>query len=236
MTQLLNIIDLDKNLLLTLNGMNSPFWDNFFFLFTQTITWVPLYLTIIYIIVKSQKKGSIITLISLIVLISLCDQISTNIFKEGFERLRPSQDPTIQNMVHIVGGRKGGLYGFVSSHAANSFALAMFVSMLFRNRALSITIFGWALLNSYSRIYLGLHYPGDILGGMVLGIVLTIIVYVLYLRVYPRFVFLPHNTKLALKKDMARVFKPYYPKIIIFTIIICILMLLISAKFFLKLS
>lgn len=235
MSFLQNLIDFDQELLLTLNGLNTPFQDNFFLLFTQTITWIPLYITIIYILITSQKKGSIVTLLGIAVLITLCDQISTNVFKEGFERLRPSHDPSIKNLVHLVAGKRGGSYGFVSSHATNSFALALFLSLIFRNRLFSISIFSWAILNSYSRIYLGLHYPGDILGGMILGFLLAFLVYFFYLRVYPHFVYFPHNTKLALRKDMARAFNSYHPKVLSYVIFICFTMLLISAKIFLKL-
>lgn len=236
MSLLESIINLDKELLLNLNSHHTPFLDNFYWIVTQTITWIPLYLTIIYFIVKSQKKGSLITIISLILMITLCDQISTNIFKEGFERLRPSHDPSIKNLIHLVANYKGGSFGFVSSHATNSFALATFISLLFRNRLLSFSIFIWAFLNSYSRIYLGVHYPGDILGGLILGIAIALLVYFIYLRVFPRFVYIPHNTKLALKKEMALSFKRYYPLTISFTIFLIFSMLLITAKIYLKIS
>ncbi|MBN2165973.1 MAG: phosphatase PAP2 family protein [Marinilabiliaceae bacterium] len=229
------LIELDKELLLFFNAMHSPFWDSFFWQVTQTMTWLPFYITIIYIIVKSQKAASIITIISIIIVIVLCDQISTNIFKDGFKRLRPTHDQSIKDMVHLVGAYRGGMYGFVSSHAANSFALATFVSLLFRNWFLSLTILCWAIFNSYSRIYLGVHYPGDIIGGLILGVFVAFLVHFVYLRVFPWFIFMPHNTKLALQKEIALKFKSYYPGVIAFSVVIIFSVLLIASKYFLKL-
>ena len=117
--------------------------------------------------------------------VTLADQISTSIFKDGFKRLRPSHTEEIRELIHLYTKKNGevyygGLYGFVSSHAANSFALASFLSKLFKVRWFGYCIYGWAFIVSYSRIYLGVHYPGDILGGALLGILIGLAVYRIY--------------------------------------------------------
>ncbi|MDR2928335.1 MAG: phosphatase PAP2 family protein [Cytophagaceae bacterium] len=182
-----SLINFDKDLFLYLNGVHSPFWDNFFWIFTGTAVWIPFYITVVTALFVRHKKQGIWTLLAIIAVIVLCDQVSSSIFKDAFERLRPSHEPALEDVVRLLNGKKGGLYGFISSHAANSFGLATFTALLFRKWYYSITVFAWAAINSYSRIYMGLHYPGDILGGLVAGILLGMLVYSLYKRfVYRR--------------------------------------------------
>lgn len=127
-------------------------------------------------------------LLALVFVILLCDQISSSFFKAFFERLRPSHEPSLEGIVRLVNGKKGGRFGFVSSHAANSFGLAMFTALLFRKWYFSLVIFLWALVNSYSRIYMGLHYPGDIIGGLLLGLFCGAFVYWLFKRFSFRYI------------------------------------------------
>lgn len=228
------LIELDKDLLMFLNSFFTPYWDNFFWMFTSKEVWVPLYLTIAYVIFKNHGIKGIVTLLFFGLLITLCDQISTNVFKEGFERLRPSHDEDLKNLVHLINGKRGGLYGFVSSHAANSFGLAMFTSLLFRNRTFTIIIFLWAATNAYSRIYMGVHFPGDIIGGLLLGLILGLLVYELYLRVITRFIVISHHNKRLLKSGLAESFGKD-SRLIYFAIIIMSATLLLAAKVMLKL-
>jgi undecaprenyl-diphosphatase len=181
------LLQFDQQFLLFLNSLHTPLWDNFFWIFTSVSIWIPFYITLLYVIFNNQGKRGFLILLAIVLLVTLCDQISTNIFKEGFERLRPSHEPQLEGLVHLVNQKHGGLYGFVSSHATNSFGIALFTSLLFRYRWYTIFIMLWAAVNSYSRIYLGLHYPGDILGGAVLGLSLGWLVFALYEKVKVRY-------------------------------------------------
>lgn len=138
---------------------------------TKTIFWLPLYLFLLYLIIKFKKWDTVFILLGIALTITLTDQITSGIMKPFFARLRPSQEPSLTGIVHLVDNYKGGLYGFASSHAANTFGTATLIFLLFRSRYRWIwIIFVWALLVSYTRIYLGVHYPGDILVGTVIGL------------------------------------------------------------------
>lgn len=183
------LLQADRELLLFFNQMYSPLWDNFFWVFTSIPVWIPLYLAIIFVFFKRLELRGVWALLAVVLVIVLCDQISSSFFKEFFERLRPSHEPTLEGIVRLVNDKKGGRFGFVSSHAANSFGLAMFTALLFRKWYFSVFIFLWALVNSYSRIYMGLHYPGDILGGLILGVLCGVFVYWMYKRFSFRYIY-----------------------------------------------
>lgn len=173
----------DREIFFLLNGSDSLLWDGVWWTVSQTWTWLLFYIVLLYIIIR--YSGGWRTTLAIVSAIALCvllsDRISSGIFKPLFERFRPSRDPEIASLVDIVNGYRGGRYGFVSSHAANTFGLAMFFSLFlnyvtchsplatYTRRLLLIFIWLWALFNSYSRIYLGVHYPGDILGGALVG-------------------------------------------------------------------
>lgn len=165
----------DKDFFLFLNGMHSPLWDYSMTLFTLTPVWILFYGTILFIIGKKHGKKSLFILVAIALMILCTDQFS-GILKHTVQRLRPSNDPAFSQLVHVF-FRKGGLYGFVSAHAANTFAIATFTTLLFRNRRYAVFIFLWATMIVYSRIYLGVHYPGDILFGAILGIGVGIGIY-----------------------------------------------------------
>jgi undecaprenyl-diphosphatase len=160
---------LDTHLFLYLNGFNSPFWDKLMWQISGTIIWVPVYAIILFFIYKKLRWNGFISFFILLLIILVADQGSVHLFKNVFQRLRPCHQPEISNLVHLVNGKCGGQYGFVSSHAANTFAFAMFVYHFFNNTFVSIFIFTWAFIVSYSRIYLGVHYPFDIICGALYG-------------------------------------------------------------------
>ncbi len=230
-----SLIELDKDLLLFLNSFHNSFWDNFFWMFTSKEVWVPFYLTIAYVLFKNHGLKGFVTMIMVGLLITLCDQISTEVFKHGLERFRPSHDEDLKYLVHLINGKRGGLYGFVSSHSTNSFGLALFTSLIFRNRAYTIIVFLWAATNAYSRIYMGVHFPGDIIGGMLLGLLLGRLVYGLYLRVLPRFIVISHHNRRLLKTGIAESFGKD-ARVIYFSIIIMTATLLMAAKVMLKIT
>ena len=161
------ILEVDKEIFLFLNGFHSPFWDTIMLMITRKETWIPFFAIIIYFIIKNYRVKAFLILFFLALVILFSDQFSV-LLKENIQRLRPVHQPEIEHLVHNV-LRKGGLYGFVSSHAANSFAIFAFTTRIFRNKTYWFLLLFWAVIFSYSRIYSGVHYPLDILGGAVLG-------------------------------------------------------------------
>lgn len=138
---------------------------------TKTPFWLPLYLALVYLIIKNKKWNTLYILVGVALTITLADQITSGFMKPFFARLRPSQESGLTGILHTVNNYKGGLYGFASSHAANTFGVAMFIWLLFKRKYHWISvIFIWAAFIGYTRIYLGVHYPGDILVGAVIGL------------------------------------------------------------------
>ena len=175
----------DKQWLLALNNDYPAFWDGLMYGISDKLTWIPFYVALIIILIKSLKKQSWLVILALIVCIIIADQVSSGLIKEMVHRLRPSRNPDLENMVCLLKGYRGGKYGFVSSHAANSFGLAMLTSLFFRNRKYTIIVFFWAAIVAYSRIYLGVHYPGDVIGGAIVGVGAAMLVYWLFTKVLP---------------------------------------------------
>ncbi|MEA3504437.1 MAG: phosphatase PAP2 family protein, partial [Bacteroidota bacterium] len=173
------IQNIDTNIFLALNGLHSPFFDTLMFWISHKLTWIPLYLFLVYLIIKNYKLKSYIFLIAIGLLILLSDQLSVHLFKEVFQRFRPCRpESPIHELVHIVNNHCGGKYGFISSHATNTFALAIFLSAILKKfyRYFPITIIIWATIVAYSRIYLGVHYFGDVLGGAIFGSLLGLLI------------------------------------------------------------
>ncbi len=176
----------DTRLFLFLNGFHSPFWDGVMLAVSGKAEWIPLYVLILAWLVYRLRLRSVPIIVAVVLLIVLSDQLSVILFKNTVHRLRPCHNPAIQDFVHLVRNHCGGKYGFISNHAANTFALAAFTSFVFRNRLYSLFIFIWALLVSYSRIYLGVHYPGDLLAGAVFGVILAYGIRILYMKIARR--------------------------------------------------
>ena len=162
------VTQLDQELFLFLNSMNSPLWDHIMVAISGRVIWIPLYIAILFVFGKKFKKKMLILILVITAVIVLGNQFSV-ILKNLVQRPRPCHDPALEGLVHVVNGRCGGLYGFVSSHATNAFSVALLSLSLIRVRWFSFGIIFWALVVGYSRIYLGVHYPGDVLCGSMLG-------------------------------------------------------------------
>ena len=169
--------DIDTEVLLAINGLHGTFQDAFWWLISAKWASVLLVLAFVWILLHQNRRHALLTMAMLVLAFVLADQISSGLIKHLVERLRPSQDPSLDNMIHIVNNYRGGKFGFVSSHAANSFAAATLIALVMRHKAVTFSLFTWAVLQCYSRVYLGVHYPGDILGGMVVGILVGCLVW-----------------------------------------------------------
>ncbi len=171
---------------LYLNGKHDPFCDMLMTVMSDTYSWIPLYLGCLYWVYKQFNfKIVVFSILSVALVILFCDRITVIVFKEVFKRYRPCHNLAISHLVHTLNDHCGGLYGFVSSHAANSFGLALFFGNIFRKKSqwLYYFLILWASLVAYSRIYLGAHYPADVVGGAFLGILIGWMVFKLFNRV-----------------------------------------------------
>lgn len=165
--------ELDHSVFLFLNGWHSPVIDLVMYWGTQKLVWFPLFLLMLYFTIRIYRLNTITIILVFIITITISDQ-SANIAKSNVQRLRPSNDPRISEQVHVVNGYRGGQFGFYSSHASNTMAIAIFLILLLRSRYrwVAAVLLPWALFMSYTRVYLGVHYPGDLLTGMIAGAVI----------------------------------------------------------------
>ncbi len=172
---------MDTELFLLLNGWHNHFFDVVMVYVSSKLFWLPFYFFLLYLVIREYKWKSLIILLFVAMLITLTDQSSVQLFKNVFQRLRPCHNPDISAMVHTV-EYCGGMYGFVSSHASNYFGIIVFISGLLHKRYKWLTwlLFFWGLLIIYSRIYLGVHYPGDVIAGTILGSVIGLMMLWLY--------------------------------------------------------
>lgn len=176
------ILELDKKIFLELNGYHNPVLDQLMMFLTSTTAWIPLYVFLLYLIVRNFRKETWMVLLAVTITIILADQITSSFMKSFFERLRPSHDPELQGLITIV-DNKGGKYGFASSHAANTFGVATLMWLLLKEyRPWIGLLFLWAMVVGYTRIYLGVHFPGDILAGQFVGFLCAMLVYFLFGR------------------------------------------------------
>ena len=169
----------DTQLFLWLNGLHVGWLDKVMVSITETWPWIPLFILLIFMVFKQYGKRGWWVLLAVALVLLCSDQLSAHVCKPLFHRLRPCFNPELEGLVHLPKGLPGGRYGFVSSHAANTFAVAAFLTPVLRQsyKHVGWWLFAWAFISSYTRIYIGVHYPGDIVGGAALGIIIGWIIW-----------------------------------------------------------
>ena len=181
MTELQGLIETDRLATLSVNGSGSLFWDGVADIYTSVYIWIPVaFIAILLILRNINSKQILFVLLMIALTILCCDQLASSVFKPLFHRLRPTRDPFILDMIDTVNGYRGGLYGFFSSHAANSFGIAVLFMWLVRDLKFGLSVGIWAALNSMIRTYLGVHFVGDILTGAIVGTLVASIIYGIY--------------------------------------------------------
>lgn len=182
------LISLDKQLFLAINGLHSPLFDNVMFWLSQKLIWAPLYALLLLMMWNVFRKSFFYILPVIILLVTLTDQVSVVLFKDVFERLRPCHDPSLEGLVRIVRDHCGGSYGFISSHASNTFGVAIFAGSILRIRYKWVLplLVTWATIICYSRVYLGVHYPGDVIVGALVGSILGYLMVLLLRWIFSR--------------------------------------------------
>lgn len=170
------------------NGSDNIMLDQMVQILTSGLTWIPLYVMLFFVVMRNNETMGQIALVvgSAIFCVLFADGLVDGIIKQLAERWRPSNDPTFKYMVQVVDDIRLKGYSFCSAHAANTMSLAVFFSLLIRSKMLTITLVIWSLINCWTRLYLGVHYPSDILCGMIIGIIVGILVYLLYYKIYRR--------------------------------------------------
>ena len=182
------IQDMDMQVLSLFNGSDNIMLDQMVQILTSGLTWIPLYVMLFFVVMRNNETMGQIALVvgSAIFCVLFADGLVDGIIKQLAERWRPSNDPTFKYMVQVVDDIRPKGYSFCSAHAANTMSLAVFFSLLIRSKMLTITLVIWSLINCWTRLYLGVHYPSDILCGMIVGIIVGILVYLLYYKIYLR--------------------------------------------------
>ena len=196
------LIHIDQQWLLAINGWHSEWADMLMWYISKSTTWLPLYALLVGLIVyrfgilspslcREGRRGSsllrvLIILAGFAVAVGLSDFVSSGIIKPWVCRLRPTHEPELAGLIHLVNGYTGGLYGFVSSHAANTMACSLLFALLYRNKYATVGLMLWVALNCYSRMYLGVHYPADIIGGLAIGALMATLTYGMVRRLVER--------------------------------------------------
>lgn len=181
-----HIKDIDLSILLSLQGGEQMFIDQLVITLTNGFTWIPLYISILYLIIKNNEKWSQILLLLAVVAVAM---LASNLLNGGFikpfiARLRPTSDPHLINIIYPINNYQPAGYSFFSAHACNSFTIAVLISLIVRSRLLTSFLLAWATLNAWTRLYLAAHYPSDVVVGMIAGTTIASLCYLLYMRLY----------------------------------------------------
>ena len=189
------LIHIDTQILLAINGWHAPWADRLMWIVSAKETWIPLYLLLVGLLVWRYRKPAVTSVkwlqkvpvgVVVIVVIGLAvgaaDFIASGILKDLVARPRPTRVPELEGMLHLVNGYRSGQYGFVSSHAANTMACGLLFSLIWRNKIATVGLMLWVTVNCYSRMYLGVHYPLDILGGLIVGALMAVVAYQVLLK------------------------------------------------------
>ncbi len=187
--------NLDRQILLTLNHSHTAILDWLMWQISGNLIWLPLYLFLIYFSFKTFRSKAWLIIIWIVITVGLSDFTSVHLFKETFKRLRPCHNPQLQGIIVLVHHHCGGLYGFISSHATNTFALATLIALIFRKNWLTGLMFFYATIISLSRVYLGVHYPTDVLAGAMWGSFIGWIMFKILLILKPQTINFQQNGK-----------------------------------------
>jgi undecaprenyl-diphosphatase len=219
------ILKCERGAFLFLNGYHNPFWDSFMWLYSGQVGWIPVILFFLFMLFyKSDWKESVLIVLSIVLIIVLCDQFSSSICKPYFMRFRPTYHPDFMDCVKTVNDYIGGQYGFISSHSTNALGFAMFSLLLFRYRWYSISILIWGTIMAYTRIYLGVHFISDVVPGIVAGMFFGYLVYILYVAV---------RRKLLKKTDNpSRIYSESRKKFMLYGLFFTILCMLVYSVFY----
>ncbi|OAV69433.1 undecaprenyl pyrophosphate phosphatase [Bacteroidales bacterium Barb6XT] len=179
------VLEYERELFFLLNGSHTASMDHIIWLYSGKTVWLPAaFFILILLTYKVKWREWLLVLLAIALVITLCDQFASHLCKPLFMRLRPTHHPDFMEQVQTVSGYRGGQYGFISSHAANAFGFATFLTLLFRYKPLiTVTLYLWATITAYTRIYLGVHFISDIVPGIASGILFGSLVYTLYVKV-----------------------------------------------------
>ena len=184
------LLHIDTEILLAINGWHAPWADKVMWIISEKTTWIALYGVLIGLLIDKYRRPSanavkwlqrvplcVVMIVMIVLAVGLADFVASGILKDLVARPRPSRVPELEGVLHLVNGYRSGQYGFVSSHAANTMACGLLFSLIWRRKIATIGLMLWVALNCYSRMYLGVHYPTDIIGGLMVGALVALVAY-----------------------------------------------------------